>query len=140
MKPWPIERADEGRAAADRAQRQQEAPARAARRAVAVDVGGQRRDDAEALGGVVQAEADDQHQREARSRRVAADCPIASPSAKLCRPMPTAISSERRRAADQVAMPRGGCHLAERHRARALRARRARRPVVPATCRAIQRS
>lgn len=37
---------------------------------------------------------------------VAADCPIASPSAKLCRPMPTAISRVSRLAGDQVATPR----------------------------------
>jgi hypothetical protein len=36
----------------------------------------------------------------------AADCPMARPSAKLCRPMPTAIISERRRASDQLAIPR----------------------------------
>jgi len=35
----------------------------------------------------------------------AADCPIASPSAKLCRPMPTAMSSANRRAGDHAATP-----------------------------------
>ena len=43
------------------AMRQQEAPVGRRADAVGVYVAGQRRDDAEALGGVVQREADDQH-------------------------------------------------------------------------------
>jgi membrane protein DedA with SNARE-associated domain len=50
--------AKKGRAAADEAHQQQEAPGRP------VAVGGQRRDDAESLGGVVQGKADDQDRRE----------------------------------------------------------------------------
>src|SRR5438046_517875 len=56
----PGERAKEGRAAADEPERAEEAPARPLR------VAGERRDDPEALGAVVQREADDQHERQAR--------------------------------------------------------------------------
>ena len=46
------------------AEAEQERPTRPPCRAVLVDVAGKRRDDAETLGGVVQAEADDQQRRE----------------------------------------------------------------------------
>ena len=44
---------------------------------------------------------------------LAAAWPIARPSAKLCRPMPTAINSESRRAGDHAAMPRARRRLHE---------------------------
>src|SRR5690349_11708122 len=65
----PDERAQERRAAADQAEGAEEAPARTLR------VTGERRDDPEALGAVVEREADDQHERQARlaERRRLAD-------------------------------------------------------------------
>src|SRR4051794_37142846 len=58
------ERAEEGRATTDRAEGQEERPAGATRHAGAIGVRGEGRDDAEAFGGIVQPEADDQHHRE----------------------------------------------------------------------------
>jgi WD40 repeat protein len=67
--------ADERRAAADQAQQQQEAPAWPGRGAGAIPAAGQRRDDAEAFGGVMQAEPDDQQrgQRQLAGGRRLAD-------------------------------------------------------------------
>ena len=56
------DRSHEGRAATDSAHGEQEAPARAAKVTLVVDVARKGGDDAEALGGVVQSEADDQQQ------------------------------------------------------------------------------
>jgi len=56
--------ADKGRAAADRGHAQQKPPTGAARHSVDVLVCSERGDDAEAFGGVVQGEADDQHSRQ----------------------------------------------------------------------------
>ena len=54
----PDQRAEEGGAAADEAEERPESASDGTRA-----VGGERRDDAEALGGVVQAEPDDEHER-----------------------------------------------------------------------------
>ena len=78
------QRAQEGRAAADQAEQEQARPGRP------LAAGGQRGDDAEPFRRVVRAEADDEQNRQAEPP-AAAELPMARPSPKLCRPIPTAI-------------------------------------------------
>ena len=129
--PVPGERPDEGRAAADRAERQQEPQ---------LGRGGPSSSTSAASGATMPkpsvALCRPKPITSITARAIspaAADCPIARPSAKLCRPMPTAISSERRRAADQRRDPaalRSPRMSSRRARTAAPAARPARHPAL----------
>jgi hypothetical protein len=83
----------------DQAHEQQKAPG------CPVPGGGKGRDDTEAPGRVVKRESDDEEGRECKL--AGRGLPMANPSPKLCRPIPTAISSAKRRTSDQPARPVG---------------------------------